>query len=881
MGGDNVAGGKLKETGISHWTSPNTGATNVSGFTALPGGYRDNNASYALGINAVFWTTTPYDTYDAWYWYITSSSENIINNQYQWCKQDGFSVRCIKDALATVSTDATSGISETTAMSGGNVTYDGGLVVSARGVCWSTSHNPTILVSNTTDGSGTGTFTSNITGLIAGTTYYVRAYATNSFGTAYGEEVSFTISANINNGPIVYYPFNGNANDESGNNLNCTENNVISTTDRFGNNNKAYQFNGNGEITRPDNDLLDITNNFSISLWFNAANYQNQYILQKHHRGIDNDGSWGITIDPNGFVNFCSAPNYASSDNPKSSYVNLNQWYHIVFTFDKSTNHWKFYKNDVLDAQGTRALDIQNTDKNFSIGYDHFSSSYNSYYYFDGKIDDISIYNKVLAENEVDSLYHVGGWPIIPHQYAVHDFDGNGYDTVRIGTQTWLKQNLNVTHYRNGDDIPNVTDKGEWAGLSTGAYCNYNNDPNIAATYGRMYNWYIVADSRRMCPTDWHVSSNGEWTIMTDYLGGLNVAGGKLKETGLTHWQTPNTDATNETEFTALPGGYRFINGTFQFIGDIGTWWCSTENNATEGWQRAMYNNYRVVGPNSSEKVDGFSVRCIKDALATVSTESVSGITETTAMSGGNVTYDGGLAVTARGVCWSSSHNPTLSNSFTIDSSGVGSFTSIITGLTSGTTYYVRAYATNSLGTVYGNEVSFTTPQHVFTVHDIDGNGYDTVTIGTQTWLKQNLNVTHYRNGDAIPNVTDGGAWGGLTTGAYCNYNNDANIAAIYGRLYNWYTVADSRNMCPTDWHVPGDAEWSALTDYIGGLSIAGSKLKEAGTTHWNSPNTDATNVIGFTGLPAGDRDLDGSFWDLGTHGHWWSSNESDNEMLG
>jgi uncharacterized protein (TIGR02145 family) len=141
---------------------------------------------------------------------------------------------------------------------------------------------------------------------------------------------------------------------------------------------------------------------------------------------------------------------------------------------------------------------------------------------------------------------------------------------------------------------------------------------------------------------------------------------------------------------------------------------------------------------------------------------------------------------------------------------------------------------------------------HAQTVKDFEGNVYKTITIGTQTWMADNLRTTKYRNGDAIPEVTDSSAWINLITGAYCNYNNTRNNDTIvsYGRFYNLYAVTDNRNICPTGWHVSTDAEWTTLTDYLGGASVAGDKLKEKGTTHWESPNAGATNEIGFTALP-------------------------------
>jgi uncharacterized protein (TIGR02145 family) len=164
------------------------------------------------------------------------------------------------------------------------------------------------------------------------------------------------------------------------------------------------------------------------------------------------------------------------------------------------------------------------------------------------------------------------------------------------------------------------------------------------------------------------------------------------------------------------------------------------------------------------------------------------------------------------------------------------------------------------------------------TVTDYDGNVYHTVTIGTQVWLVENLKVTHYRNGESIPVVTGSTQWEASTTGAYCNYDNAANNGTTYGRLYNWYAVNDNRKIAPTGWHVPSDAEWSVLSTFLGGVYTCGSKLKEAGTTHWKFPNADATNTSGFTALPAGLRNYAGGFeyllWGCG----FWSTTRVGND---
>jgi uncharacterized protein (TIGR02145 family) len=258
--------------------------------------------------------------------------------------------------------------------------------------------------------------------------------------------------------------------------------------------------------------------------------------------------------------------------------------------------------------------------------------------------------------------------------------------------------------------------------------------------------------------------------------------------------------------------------------------------------------------------------------IPVLSTTAAASITQISAASGGNITSDGGALVTARGVCWSTSADPTIAlNTKTADGTGTGVFTSAITGLNPNTAYYVRAYATNSAGTAYGTQVSFTSSN----LTDIEGNIYKTITIGTQTWMAENLKTTKYKDGTAIPIVTDGTAWGALSSPGYCWYNNDAATnKAVYGAMYNWYTVSTGK-LCPAGWHVPDDAEWTTLINYLGGASVAGDKLKESGTAHWLSPNTSATNSSGFTLLPGGGRSSGGAFGSIGSYGYLWSSAEN------
>ena len=271
--------------------------------------------------------------------------------------------------------------------------------------------------------------------------------------------------------------------------------------------------------------------------------------------------------------------------------------------------------------------------------------------------------------------------------------------------------------------------------------------------------------------------------------------------------------------------------------------------------------------------------------LPTVNTESVSNITQTTADCGGSVISNGGSTVTGRGLCWSTLPDPTVADKTTTDGTGTGAFQRTLVGLFSSTTYYIRAYAINEVGTTYGNEVSFgTLPGGAGdTVSDIDGNLYHIITLGKQDWLKENLKATHYSKGEGIHHVVGDSEWASLDKGAYCNYDKNPANADTYGRLYNWFAVEDSRNICPQGWHVPTKDDWQSLIDYLGGTSISGGKMKSTGTLQqgtglWEEPNTGGTNESEFTALPGGARDQDGSYSMLTFNASFWSASTNGDE---
>lgn len=572
------------------------------------------------------------------------------------------------------------------------------------------------------------------------------------------------------------------------------------------------------------------------------------------------------------------------------------------------------------------------------------------------------------------------------------DGDNNNYPVVEIGTQFWMAENLKTTKYSDGTNIPLVNNLTAWAALTPTdkAYCWYNDNISNKDIYGGLYTWAAAMNGAESsdaspsqvqgaCPTGWHLPSIAEWGTLRTYLGNSQTASRRLQEAGTAHWINPDPMVTNKSGFTGLPGGTRHPNGSFMYIGGKGSWWSTSVIPVSNAI--AFYIPFASEGIDYFGRSNGFSVRCLSDfvrpvTLPGVSTSPVSYISNSAATSGGNISSDGGATVTARGVCWNTSVNPTIVNSKTTDATGTGLFISLLTGLVPGTTYYVRAYATNSAGTAYGNEISFVTTaglptiastsassvtstsatfggdvtndggatvtargvcwsaspnttladnftsdgtgtgifsstlnltgltpntryyirayatnsngtaygnEIIFatrgatgTVSDIDGNTYSTIVIGTQTWMAENLKTTKYSDGTAIPLVTDGGAWAALSTPGYCwNNNDEATYKATYGALYNWHAV-NTGKLCPAGWHVSTNAEWTTLTTYLGGEAVAGAKLKESGTAHWTSPNAGATDETGFTALPGNSRDSGGGFHDIGGYGYWWTATQTD-----
>jgi uncharacterized protein (TIGR02145 family) len=481
---------------------------------------------------------------------------------------------------------------------------------------------------------------------------------------------------------------------------------------------------------------------------------------------------------------------------------------------------------------------------------------------------------------------------------SLADQDGNNYRTIQIGGQVWMAENLRSSTYSNGDPIPNVTDNTAWTQLTTGAWAHHNNDSQYENPYGKLYNWYAVADPRNVCPAGWHVPTDAEWANLTDYLEGNFVAGGKMKSTGTQYWDANNYGATNTSGFSGLPGGYRLsTNGQFSAqLGNLGVWWSASESDEEAAWFRALGFNDEGVERLTGYKRSACSVRCLKDAAISLlmcnsatnngtlaAGIAASGISSSVPYTDGDGSAHNGQTVTSTGV---TGLTATLAaGSF---ANGNGSLTYTITGTPSaagtasfalnigGQSCTLNRTVNDSFNSSPGAGVTF------------GGYSYATVVLGNgQEWMAENLRTTTYANGDPIPNITADSEWIGITTGAWVHYENNASYENPYGKLYNWYAVNDSRKVCPTGWHVPTDAEWQQLelallmpydqlvnTGWRGEAQYVGDKMKT--TTLWVINSTDATNSSGFSGLPGGSRTiLEGNFSGLGISGQWWSASES------
>jgi len=479
---------------------------------------------------------------------------------------------------------------------------------------------------------------------------------------------------------------------------------------------------------------------------------------------------------------------------------------------------------------------------------------------------------------------------------TVTDVEGQTYETVAVGSQCWMKTNLRTRRYNNNDTLASLLWRYQQNIPGVGTTALYNNDMANLPVYGRLYSYTAATDARGLCPTGWHLPSQGEWNVLAQFAGDTLHAGIRLK--GAVNWSGAPA-GTNAHGLGILPGGIGYNDNVFSFLGTQAHFW-ACDSLFTD----ALGGNYRQVWfdrtPNlksiSRLELHALSVRCLQNAtvssvnavLPYLTTAPITGITQISAVGGGRILSDGGAPISQRGVCWSTARNPTTLHSTSAAGGGTGAFNATLSGLNAGTWYYVRAYATNAAGTGYGAERMFHTPPPTSTftcgtdsVQDLSGFRYATVLLGTQCWTKSHLRTFRYTNGDSVLLITDSVQWKNTTSGAWSAYQNDLQYEQTYGKLYNWYAIADPRKLCPLGWHVPTNTELTALINFAvsRGYSNTSSNVNGAGSAlkscrqvssplggacntsdhpRWNSHTTHrGTDALGLSILPAGARSGD------------------------
>ena len=496
----------------------------------------------------------------------------------------------------------------------------------------------------------------------------------------------------------------------------------------------------------------------------------------------------------------------------------------------------------------------------------------------------------------------VSACPGVP---TVTDYDNNVYNTIQMGTQCWMRENLRTQHYSDGTAIPAGTDTS-----STVAYrYEPNNNQELVTTYGYLYNWRAVMRNasstpaspsgiQGICPTGWHVPSRAEFVVLQNFMEQANNlhCNGSDTSTAVAMastdgWHsssvscTPGYDsnANNESGFNARPAGTFYQNSYYNTTYNT-CFWSATEYQSGKPFiARIAYDDAQFGADWFSNLTNvGYSVRCVKDGGISVTTSAVSNIQNTTAMCGGTVQLFAGETVVARGLCWSNREAfPTIGDDTAVVGTGAGTFTCPMTNLQAGTVYRVRAFATNGYGiTYYGEPVVFTTTGHspfqcgTSTVTDYDMNVYNTITMGNQCWTRENIRTTHYMDGTPIvqSNVSS-------NTEAYCHLpDNDMSLVDPYGYLYNWQAVMHGspsstsnpsgvQGPCPAGWHVPSYSELEQLYQYLHdntALHCNGSDTAQASalasSVGWNSSNVMCSpgyapinnNASGFSILPPG-----------------------------
>lgn len=771
LGGQNLAGDKLKENGNINWTTLNSTATNSTGFTALPGGSKStDNTVYDTG-NIGYWWSASEGTTTTNGWYRSLSNQNGTFTRGYYSKAGGMSIRCLMGDLPIVTTSTVSSVTTTSFASGGEISYEGNYPVTSSGICWSTSSNPTINDSKTSDWNGNGTFTSSVSGLTPQTTYYVRAYATNSYGTGYGSQLTISTSTPtittttississttaIGGGTVsiitgapsvtsrgICWSINPNPTIDDNKTSNGTGIGAF-TSSLTGLNPetvyyvRAYAINSVGvkygaQVTFSTK-LPIITTSAISSITNNSANCGGN---------ITSVGGSAITASG---VCWSTSPNPTISNSKTTDGAGTGSFTSYIYGLSVGTTYYirAYATNSIGTSYGNEI-----TFSTFlpTISTNSITNITSTTASCGGNVTDIggaavtsrgvcwstssspTISNSKTTDGTGSGVFtsSITGLSV-GNTYYIRAYATSSIGTVYGSEITFSTKLATVTTTSASSITANAATLGGsitnigGADVSERGICwSTSTNPTISnskTTDGSGIGSYTSNITGLTAETTYYVRAYATNSIGTAYGSQITIS------TALPVLTT--TSISSITSTNAISGGNATLATGAGAVTERGVCWSTIQNptiansKSSDGSGVGTYTSsiiglsgettyyVRAYATNGAGTAYGSQVS-FSTKLPTLTTTAVSSITASTATSGGNITDIGGAAVTARGVCWSTNTSPTTSNNKTTDSSGSGVFSSIITGLTVGTTYYVRAYATNSIGTVYGNEVSFST----------------------------------------------------------------------------------------------------------------------------------------------------------------------------
>lgn len=660
---------------------------------------------------------------------------------------------CEKKEKPVVETMPATNITNTSVIVGGRVTSDGGEVVASRGICWSKNINPSVNNSKTIEGSGLGEYFSSLENLDPGTVYFIKAYAKNSEGTAYGSELSFRTLGEIPSASLT---------ESSG-------------------------------ITDSSAHLVATIN----------PNY----------------------VSTSVFFEFGTTPNYGSSVTASGSPVNGNNEITIfqdIYSLVPGTIY--HYRVRAVNSLGT----TYSEDKTFRT------------------LGDPPMVTSLTSSNVTTSSARVSA--------SVNANFVSTTVTVEFGTSDTYSNSVTATQNPVTGNT-GVSVSADIQSLLPGTVYHYRVKAvnSLGTTYSEEKTFKTLGNtpmvttpvSSNLTTSSVRVSANVNASYLTTAVS-IEYGTSETFENSLTANLNPVTGNTNVPVSAIL----------------------SSLNPGTLYYFRIKSQN--ALGITYSSKI---SVTTLGQAPAVITYPVTNSYANSTILKGSvNANYLTTNVIIEYGTTLSlGSAKPVTPNTVTGQYPVI--VKTVLSDLVEGASYYYRIRAENSLGITMGEILTFVAAPPLVDLTDVEGNIYPVVQIGSQYWMAENLKTTKYNDNTDIPLITDGSEWAALNSPGYCWYeNNSVENKDIYGALYNFYAVKTGK-LCPTGWHVPTNDDFTALTSFLGDINTAGGKLKEAGTAHWLSPNTGATNETGFTALPAGKRNAEtGAFEGIGKYEVWWSS---------